>query len=482
MLGSQQFHLIPLSEQLPENETSRFVHLGFAGQGKLQSLIAVFENGKVFGIEDFSAEKICSLAANEPNSLSVAMRKMKFLKSSLAVDFPLSKAAVYIGPSRQASSIERSTCAETKVVEVPLSIALISGAGDLLTCSIGSTAALQNATPTSILKELKKSQSYLSNIGCIDMAILPFSQNRTEIGSGCGILAALHTDNSLSLIDLSSSVILKMIRLDSYYSSATRISLVSSVIPPDTAPRTVPNKDSASSQEESEWSSVIIGLEISSNVGTSNQIISIISSTHNKNSILAVKLGMCDEMSEDYISSSLPGDIVFQAGRKNCTGGTGGYTTGYTLSDSMYSCVNSITKGIDTRDVPSDDSAVSPIVTDDVSCTALHVLVGRIMRLSIGACNGDGEGEGDVGSAANSHLLNPFGAEELLDQALEMMTSLSTCGEIGVVLNTLIVCVSDPAAGFVDRAIATAEVRNYRDPTSLLFLSLLISNKTCYTD
>jgi hypothetical protein len=449
ILGSQQFRLIPISEQLPEDETSRFVHLGFSGQGKLQSLIAVFENGKVFGIEDFSAEKICSLAANEPNSLSVAIRTMKFLKSSLAVDFPLTKAVVYAGSSRQASSDEGSTCSETKVVDIPLSIALISGTGDLLTCNIGSTTALQNAAPTSVLRGVTKVESNVGNIGCIDMAILPFLQNRTGLGSGCGILAALHADNSLSLIDLSSSVILRRIRLDSNCSSSTRISLVSSVI---------------SSQEESEWSGVIVGLEISSNSGTANQMISIIKSAHNKNAIIAVKLGMCDEMSEDSMPSSVPGDILFQTRRKNCTGGKGGYTTGYTLTDSMYSCVNSIIKGMDTENVFIDDCAA--IVADDVSCTPLHVLVGRIIRLSLGPCGGDGEGDGD--SAANSHLLNPFGAEELLDQALETMTSLNKCGEIGVVLNALIVCVSDPAAGFIDRAVATAEVRiHYTETLSL---------------
>lgn len=467
--NNQQFQLIPLSKQLPENETSRFVHLGFAGQGKLQSLIAVFENGKVFGIEDFSAEKICCLAANEPNTLSVAMRKMKFLKASLAVDFTLSKAVVYIGPSKQASGDDESTCSESKVADIPLSIALISGTGDLLACSIGNTTALQNATPTSILMKSKNGKSILHIARCIDIAMLPFLQVKTDLGSACRVLAALHADNSLSLIDLTSSTALQRIRFDSYYSSATRISFVSSVIAPVT-------DSGRRSQEESEWSGIIIGLEISSDIGTLTQIISIVRSTNDKNALLAVKLGECDEMNENLVSSSLPGDIVFQSGRKNCAGDTGRCTTGHALTDSMLSCVSSIIKGMDIED----DSVVSPVLTDDVSCTALHVLVGRIMRLSIGACEDEGEGEGE--SASRNHLLNPFGAEELLDQALETMTSLNTCGEIGVVLNALIICVADPAVGFIDRAIAAAEVRIHRNTPLCVLISSLILSILCCSD
>ena len=47
------------------------------------SLIAVFDNGQVFGIADVPVDKICQLASSDPKLLSVAIQKLKFLKCSL---------------------------------------------------------------------------------------------------------------------------------------------------------------------------------------------------------------------------------------------------------------------------------------------------------------------------------------------------------------------------------------------------------------
>lgn len=92
----------------------------------------------------------------------------------------------------------------------------------------------------------------------------------------------------------------------------------------------------------------------------------------------------------------------------------------------------------------------------------MQVLIGRMVRLSIEATAGAGGGEDGEESTSKNHLLNPFGAEELFDQALGMMASVNTCAEVFVILNAVIVCVSDPAAGFIDRAIKTAEVWHLR--------------------
>jgi hypothetical protein len=412
--------------------------LGCSGEGKLQSLIAVFQNGKIFGIADFSGESVCSIAINEPQSLSAAIRKMKFLKASINAEYPLSKVFVYAATPVTSETSSGDVLGMEQKERIPLFITVIASNGDLLVGPIGTTSELQIKSIPNIQGFLDAS-SPVYKMKCIDVALLdpsilgPSSSSPTP-KSCTGI--ALFCGGLLALVDLSTGSILRVLRTN--LPSASRISLVSSH-----GSSSIENRPSAS---ELEWQAMVVGIETEGKmIGPTNLFVLIHKpSCHGKSAVL--QLG-CRHTSTPCIDSSSPATDTIFCKRLTESGGSDSIIIGRNIADTVWSMVSSVLRGL------NDD--VTPVLpsSGDSSETSLTFLVGRILNLKITA----EECEGSL-SCGKESPINPFGVEELLDLSLEMMTSLRSSGEINTLLKAHFLCVSDPPDMFLDRALRAATV------------------------
>lgn len=429
---------------MPEDDSSRVSYLGFSGEGKLSTLIAVFENGKVFGIADFSAEAIANLAVNDPTMLTATIRKMKFLKADLTAESPLRRATVYSLPDSQLSIRVVDNSQHCKNVEHQLNIVLIDCEGRLFNGPIGSLSALQSGNLVNFQDD---SDPSLSQQTCLDVVILDYGtcaihnkegENKSANGAAAQKLAlALYSNGCLRILSLSTNCVLRTFRLDLEHSLTTRISVLSPAEDFE-----FPISGDPQQRPVSMWRAVVVGIETSCESGRITNLLSLLHNTRTRTEFIALQLGACDTLSKDIIPTFPPSDYLFAASvEKNATD----VAIGFRINENVRNCVASIIHGLDTNESPKESSPENSVI--------LGVLIGRILRLSAASLHGN-----DKYSVVRDSEINPFDVEEILDRALELMTSLNSCGEVAVLLNVLIVCVCDPPKGFIDKAVSTAQV------------------------
>lgn len=381
---------------------------------------------------------MCSIAINEPQSLSAAIRKMKFLKASINAEYPLSKVFVYAATPVTSETSSGDVLGMEQKGRIPLFITVIASNGDLLVGPIGTTSELQIESIPNI-QGLLNASSPVYQMKCIDIALLdpsiigPSSSSATP-ESCTGI--ALFCGGLLALVDLSTGNILRILRTN--LPSASRISLVSGH-----GPSSSENRPSAS---ELEWQATVVGIETEGKVTAPTNLFVLIHkpSCHDKSAVL--HLGCCHTSTPCIDSSSPATDTIF-CKQLTENGSSDSIIICRNIADAVWSTVSSVLSGL------NDD--VTPILppSGDSSDTSLTFLVGRILNLKMTA----EECEGSL-SCGKESPINPFGVEELLDHSLKMMTSLRSSGEINALLKALFVCVSDPPDMFLDRALRAAMV------------------------
>ena len=456
-----------------ENEESKFVFLGFRGEGKVQSLIAIFENGKIFGIADFSVETICHLALHEPGALSAAIRKLKFIKCNLTAELPISRAVVYNVPNSSTTSkreIDSNEAESTgkKIAETSLSIATIDAKGRLLFGSIGTTSALLSGSLSAIketsLSSLSAHSAPKSN-KCLDIAIINFESSMDAADGGDGgdadsdcesdvIALVLYSDGTVAVIEALKNVTLRTFHLD--IPSPVRISIINTVRPSPPCPSLTTVNDSKSG-----WEGVIFGIQIAAPCRVSTNMYALLIDLEAPQESISLRLGPLGPFSsvepasaaesEFLVASSPPGDCLFTTR----TDGEGYVLTGRGVSDGLCSCVKYILAGLTDQSDSEGKSDLVVATSEADGCDYSHpsTLIGKLLSLSLSSDYTD--------SARTSTDQNPFRVEELLEDALNM-SSLRCCGDVASVLNVLYYSVQDPPAGFLARLSDAAEVTIFR--------------------
>ena len=458
---------------MTENENSKFVYLGFKGEGQLQSLIAVFENRKVFGIAQFCVDKICHLALNEPSSLSGAIRKMKFLKCDLPGNLPIQRAEVYHTPSLSLekhdhheitfNSKDNKDISAATTFTTSLSIAMLDSGGDLYVGSIGSTDLLicRNLTHIIIKNEdhsiflYRSPESQRDRI--LDVAIVNFPTSTATVGddgarasnSESLLLAiALYSNNIIAVIDLRENTIIQT--FPSNVNGASKICMIS---PVNLSPKSVGDKV--------DWSATIFGVQSVSTYGTRTNLFALLFKVKCTKEMLMLRLGSADSFDETHqmkldagftptVTISPPSNLIFRFH----TVGERCFLSGTKIPDALHFCVRSVVTGL----VHSSENSEC-LYADDVEGkrgdgaeeSRIHQLLGKLIQLSLT--------ESMENNSGGNSIHNPFGVEELLDMALLRMTSLQTCGEVSTVVSALFLFVVDPPVGFLYRAIDVAEVK-----------------------
>lgn len=381
---------------------------------------------------------MCSIAISEPQSLSAAIRKMKFLKASINAEHPLSKVFVYAATPVTSETSSGDVLGMEQKGRIPLFTTVITSNGDLLVGPIGTSSELQIESIPNI-QGLLNASSPVHQMKCIDIALLDPSIIRPSSSSptpkSC-IGIALFCGGLLALVDLSTGNILRILRTN--LPSASRLSLVSSH-----GSSSSENRYSAS---ELEWQATIVGIETEGKVTAPTNLFVLIykPSCHDKSAVL--QLGCCHTSTPCIDSSSPATDTIF-CKQLTESGGSDTMIIGRNIADAVWSIVSSVLSGLN-----DDVTALLPS-SGGSSETSLTSLVGRILNLKMTA----EECEGSL-SCGKESPINPFGVEELLDHSLEMMTSQRSSGEIHAMLKAIFVCVSDPPAMFLDKALHAATV------------------------
>ena len=245
-------HLPLVSLTLPENNDKGlgFVCLTFVGS----SLIAVFDNGQVFGIADVPVDKICHLASSDPKLLSVAIQKLKFLKCSLpsaqlhAVD-SLRKAVVFSD-----NTTERAD---------GFTVAIVDRVKGLWVGSLGSKTGLRCQELTSNFSIAQQKYGV-----CCDLALLPSHQPHTDSGKidgtdgGWGTAVVLfgtgtNTSSTLCVVNLVQATVLTAIPLSFPFA---RISLLTCIPQASTVPATIHADKMRQEAVVHVWDSFLVGL------------------------------------------------------------------------------------------------------------------------------------------------------------------------------------------------------------------------------
>ena len=399
--------------------------------------MAVFQNGKVFGIADFAAESICNIAINEPQSLSAAIRKMKFLRAGIKAEYPLIKVLMHISPYIATETSNGDVLERDHEGHTPLFITVITSNGDLLVGPIGTTSALQIESIPKI-KGLVNAPSPTYQMKCIDVALLNSSiagpsscANPPESCRGI----ALFSGGLIAIVDLSAGTIISTLRIN--LPSANRISLLSS--------RASFSSTNSHSTPESEWLAAAFGIETKGEQAESTNLFVLLhkSTCHDKPVVL--QLGSEGTSTSCIDSSSPPTDTVFckQSTDSNSSSST---ILGRKISNAVWNCISTILRGL------NDDATTLLQPCHDNSETSLMFLIGRILNLRMSV-----QEESEVSIPCKNYS-NPFGVEELLDRSLEVMTSLHSSGEILVLLKALFVCVYDPPDMFLNKVVEAATV------------------------
>ena len=455
---------------MTENENSKFVYLGFKGEGQLQSLIAVFENRKVFGIAQFCVDKICHLALNEPSSLSGAIRKMKFLKCDLPGNLPIQRAEVYHTPSLSLekhdhheitfNSKDNKDISAATTFTTSLSIAMLDSGGDLYVGSIGSTDLLicRNLTHIIIKNEDHRNFLYRSPESqrdrILDVAIINSPTSTTTDGARASnsesllLAIALYSNNIIAVIDLRENTIIQT--FPSNVNDASKICMIS---PVNLSPKSVGDKV--------DWSATIFGVQSVSTDGSRTNLFALLFKNKCTKEILMLRLGSANSFDETHqmklgagstptVTMSPPSNLIFRFH----TVGERYFLAGTKIPAALHFCVRSVVTGL----LYSSEHSES-LYADDVGGkrgdggeeSLIYQLLGKLIQLSLADSM-----ENDTGG---NSIHNPFGVEELLDMALKRMTSLQTCGEVSTVVSALFLFVVDPPLGFLYRAIDVAEVK-----------------------
>ena len=401
--------------------------------------MAVFQNGKVFGIADFAAESICNIAINEPQSLSAAIRKMKFLKAGIKAVYPLMKVFVHASPYIATETSNGDVLERDHEGHTPLFITVITSNGDLLVGPIGTTSALQIESIPKI-KGLLNASSPTYQMKCIDVALL----NSSMVGpSSCanppescrGI--ALFSGGLIAIVDLSAGTVISTLRIN--LPSAKRISLLSS--------RASFSGTNSHSTPESEWQATAFGIEAKGEQTESTNLFVLIHKSTCHDKAVVLQLGSDGTSTSCIDSSSPPTDTLF-CKQSTDSGSNSSTILGRNISDAVWDCISTILRGL------NDDVTPLPLLQPchDNSETSLMLLTGRILNLRMSVQ------EASEGSIPCKNHSNPFGVEELLDRSSEVMTSLHSSGEILVLLKALFVCVYDPPDMFLDKVVEAATV------------------------
>lgn len=500
---------------IAESEESKFVYLGFQGEGQPQSLIAVFENGKVFGIADLSVDSICHLAHNEPSALSGAIRKMKFLKCELSGNFPIRRAEVYHTPTLSSDRYNKKKSEEgaddrqiasKDVILTSLSIAIIDSAGDLFVGSIGSVAFLDSRNLTQVTMKtnyydsiqrqiLEMKNNRILDIAIIDSAVsalvrggsrAPPSKSKSSL-----MAMALCSNGTVVIIDLEKKSVTKTFSLN--IPQATKICIMSAVHLPSAAVTDL--LVAAGDSDKTEWSAIIFGLQASATHGTSTNIFVLLRTISLNAENLLLRLCGADSLHESqqielnvqrsiniqrgteedlqvegqsqgqasFITSSAPGDFLFRFFTENGSS----FLSGTKVAAAAHSCVRCIINGLTDSSENSEHLDIDKVEgeREDGDDSSVHTLLGKIICLSLTDNKCEAEG---------STVQNPFGVEELLEGALEKMISLHTCGQVAAIVNALFLCVVDPPEGYLYRAIDAAEVNQIISTNGIMLSELLI--------
>lgn len=389
----------------------------------------------MFGIADFSAEAIATLAVSDPTMLTATIRKLKFLKSHLITEFPLRRAAVYSLFDSQS---------DIKNADHPLCIVLIDNHGQLFNCPIGSTSALQCGSLVTLQDDSNTSPIRQT---CLDVALLDYGTSGIPNRNGekeedkdvtaHKLAIALYAGGTLCILSLNAICVLRTFRLDLEHSPVTRISLLSPFVDFQSKSTVVTRH-----QSTSVWGAVVVGVESVTNIGRATSLFTLLHNTRTETEFLALQLGACDMLTQNIIPTSTPGNCIFATSKEKSGSEV---SVGYRISENVENCVASILHGLETDGSSGESSSEHSAI--------LGPIIGRILRLSCTNLQGN-----EYDSDARDLEVNPFDVEEILDLSLESMTSLSSCGEVGCLLNVLLVCVYDPPEGFIDKMIDAAEV------------------------
>jgi hypothetical protein len=347
-LALTSFYLKPF---IIENEESKFLSLRFVGNGKLQSLIAIFGNGKIFGIADFSVETICHLALNDPSALSTAIKKLKFLKCNVDGDFPFIKALIYDTPTLK-KGMSKEIEHDDFNGGILLSIIVIDSKGFLSQGSIGTTALLQNNPLTKICYDLltKRDHSVLCYPipiqslykECLDIAIKPSvitdlvteDLNNTNIVIPM-IAIALYIDSSIVILNLSDNSISKVIYLN--MSSPLKILLIRNM--------SYPKERNTEGFDICLGDASVIGIQSKS---TEINAISLFALLNDKDDSQYYTYQLSSNMiptnhTFNFLNLSIPGDLFLTI--ESYTGGNSVLSV-LEISDDVDSCIYGIITGL----------------------------------------------------------------------------------------------------------------------------------------
>ena len=206
---------------MPENNDKGlgFVCLTFVGT----SLIAVFDNGQVFGIADVPVDKICQLASTDPKLLSVAIQKLKFLKCTL--------------PSAQLHSVDslRKAVVFTDNATVGadgFGVAIVDRVKGLWVGLLGSKTGLRCQEMENNFSNTQQTYGI-----CSDLALLPSPRPHDHSGGNVGITSGgewgaavvlFGTTTTLCVVNLALATVLTTIPLSFAFA---RISLLTCIPP-----------------------------------------------------------------------------------------------------------------------------------------------------------------------------------------------------------------------------------------------------------
>jgi hypothetical protein len=452
-LALTSFYLKPF---ITENEESKFLSLRFVGNGKLQSLIAVFANGKVFGIADFSVETICHLALNDPSALSTAIKKLKFLKCNLDGDFPFIKALIYETPSLE-KGMSKEIEHDNFNSGILLSIIMIDSKGILLQGSIGTTALLQNNPLTKICHDLLTKpdsklcypipiQSLHKEGGCLDIAIKPSNitdlvtenLNNTNIVPPM-IAIALYIDSSIAMINLSDNSISKVIYLN--ISSPLKILLIRNMSYPKER-----------NTEGFLGDACILGIQSKSE---ETNAISLFALLNDKDDSQYYSYQLSSNMvptnhigTFNFLNLSIPGDLFLTI--ESYTGGNSVLSV-LEISDEVDRCIHGIIAGLLLKDgnVKRDNH-----INEEISAS---ILIGKIDLILFTLIESSDDEEDQSNPFREQEIIDQKSQEKYAEIILENIPLLKSCGEIGAVLNALF-RVQNPPEDFIDKMMIVAEV------------------------
>ena len=216
---------------LPRTENDgkcSFVCLSFVGA----TLLAVFDDGRVFGIADVPADKICRLAASDPKLLAAAIQKLKFLKCVLPTQSE--------GVDGGAAVAKAVVYAETVAMEEGLGIALVDREKGLMVGTLGSRAGL--ACPE-LVRSFAQQQQHER---CTDVALLP-----PWAGSGAGgdvMVVALFGTTHVAVVNVTDAAVVASFRAD----PCTRIAVLAALPTPTDVP--------TATDSTSTWKDFVVGL------------------------------------------------------------------------------------------------------------------------------------------------------------------------------------------------------------------------------